>query len=156
MTEVTVRPAGADDVSAVRSLFETFYREEGLAGAVGTVAETLPHVINRADTACFVAEAAGAVIGAAAMSTSYGLEVGLYAELEDLYVLPAWRAHGVASALVVAILEEARARGCSDVEVVLTPHAQTNPDLQAWYARRGFENTGRIILERPLDDGEST
>ena len=156
MTEVAVRAAGEDDLAAVQALFEAFYREEGLADAVGAIARTLPEVISRADTACLVAEADGTIVGAAAMSTSYGLEVGLYAELEDIYVTPAWRGQGVATILVEAVVSEARARGCSDVEAVLTPHAQANADLLAWYARRGFKATGRATLERPLDSEETT
>jgi GNAT superfamily N-acetyltransferase len=107
-------------------------------------------VLRRRDTAAFVAEAQGVIVGAAALSTAYGLEVGLYAELEDLYVLPAWRGRGVASALVEACLAWAARRGCHDVEIVLTQHAQAKKGLAAWYARRGFENSGRVIWYREL------
>ena len=150
MAEVTVRRAAADDLAAVQALFEAFYREEGLTDAVAALAQTLPGVLARQDTACFVAEAGGEIVGAAALSTSYGLEVGLYAELEDLYVTPAWRGRGVASALTDSVLEEARGRGCADVQVVLTTHAQANTGLVDWYALRGFTATGRVILEHEL------
>lgn len=150
MGELSVRRATSADEPAVRSLFEAFYREEGLAHAVGAVAATLPQVLRRDDTACFVAEADGEIVGAAAMSFSYGLEVGLYAELEDLYVRPDARGGGAASALVEAVMAEAQARGCADVQVVLTRHAQENTGLIAWYEKRGFKATGRTILERPI------
>jgi GNAT superfamily N-acetyltransferase len=156
MADVAVRAARDDDLAAVQALFEAFYREEGLADAVDAIARTLPEVLSRADTACFVAEADGQIIGAGAMSTNYGLEVGLYAELEDLYVTPAWRGRGVASSLIDAILKEARARGCADVQVVLTAQAQANTNLVKWYARRGFSATGRTLLEHPLTSKDVT
>lgn len=114
------------------------------------VPRTLAGVLSRKDTASFVAEAGGRIVGAAAMSTAYGLEVGLYGELEDLYVLPEWRSRGVASALVETCLAWAQAGGCHDVEIVLTPHAQAKNGLAAWYAKRGFESSGQVIWYKEL------
>lgn len=150
MTDAAVRRAGAGDLAALQALFEAFYREEGLAHATNAVAKNLPGLLDREDTACFVADAGGELAGAVALSTSYGLEVGLYAEMEDIYVAPGWRGRGVASSLVDAILKEARARGCADVQVLLTANAQAKTELTKWYARRGFAATGRTLLEHPL------
>jgi GNAT superfamily N-acetyltransferase len=146
-----VRPARRADAAALARLFRRFYREERFSrAAVMRVPRTLAGVLRRKDTAAFVAEAGGAIVGAAAMSTAYGLEAGLYGELEDLYVLPEWRNRGVASVLVEACLAWAHAQGCHDVEIVLTPHAQAKKGLAAWYAKRGFERSGRVIWSRDL------
>lgn len=146
-----VRPARRADAAPLAKLFRRFYREERFSrAAINRVPETLAQVLRRRDTAAFVAEAGRRIVGAAAMSTAYGLEVGLYGEIEDIYVLPAWRRRGVASALVEACLALAQARGCHDVEIVLTPHAQAKKGLAAWYAKRGFESSGRVIWYREL------
>jgi GNAT superfamily N-acetyltransferase len=146
-----VRPAQRSDAAPLAALFRRFYREEGFPrSAIAMVARTMPALLRRRDTAAFVAAADGAVVGAAAMSTAFGLEVGLYAELEDIYVLPAWRGRGVASALVEACLGWAARRGCHDVEIVLTRRAQGKKGLAAWYAKRGFEDSGRVIWYREL------
>ncbi|GAB4357060.1 MAG: hypothetical protein Kow00114_08390 [Kiloniellaceae bacterium] len=147
---LTVRRADPADVEALLPLFERFYREEGFEDAVAGLAGNLQRLLARDDTAAFVAEAGGRAVGAAAASSAFGLEVGLYAELEDLYVDPAWRGRGVASALVEAVAAWARARGCSDLEIVMTPHAQAKDDLAPWYEARGFVSTGRVIYERML------
>lgn len=146
-----VRRARRADTGALVKLFRRFYREERFSrAAIARVPETLAGVIRRKDTAAFVAVAGGAIVGAAAMSTAYGLEVGPYAELEDIYVLPEWRGRGVASALVEVCLEWAERRGCHDVEIVLTPHAQRKKGLATWYAKRGFESSGRVIWYKEL------
>lgn len=150
---VELRQAGLGDHGLALPLFEAFYREEGFEDAVAGVVENLHSVLARDDTAVFLAFAGTTAVGAAACSTSFGLEVGLYAELEDLYVLPAWRSKGVASKLVEAACDWARAKGCSDIEIVLTPHAQGKATLKTWYRARGFQDTGRVIYERQLQVG---
>ncbi|MCP4327988.1 MAG: GNAT family N-acetyltransferase [Alphaproteobacteria bacterium] len=147
----SVRRATLGDHAGMTPLFERFYREEGFNDAVDGVAANLRSLLQRPDTAAFLAEARGGNVGVAAMSTSFGLEVGLYAELEDLYVVPEWRGNGVATQLIEAAMEWARKEGCHDVEIVLTPHAQTTTKLRDWYAARGFVDTGRCTLERRVD-----
>ena len=145
-----VQRAGPTDFDDLLRLFERFYREEGFDDAVDGVADNLRQILARADTAAFVARIGAKAVGGAAVSTSFGLEAGLYAELEDLYVDPKWREGGVASALVEAAVDWARGEGCHDVEIVLTPRARINSGLAAWYKARGFENTERVIYERSL------
>lgn len=145
-----VQQAGPTDYDDLLKLFERFYREEGFEEAVDGVADNLRQILARADTAAFVARIGAKAVGAAAISTSFGLEAGTYAELEDLYVDPEWRGQGVASALVEAAADWAREAGCRDVEIVLTPHAQSKKELAAWYKARGFADTKRVIYERTL------
>ncbi len=148
--DLVVRQAESSDFDRLLPLFECFYREEGFESAVAGVAGTLRQILQRDDTAAFVALLGERAVGAAATSSAFGLEVGLYAELEDLFVDPDCRGRGVASALVEAAADWARAKGCSDIEIVLTPHGQADDKLIPWYKARGFADTGRVIYERSL------
>lgn len=144
-----VRRAVLGDLATVQLLFERFYTEEGFADSVERVSVNLPQLMHREDTVVFVAEDSdGIVIGVAAMSTAFGLEVGPYAEVEDMYVLPKCRRRGVGDAMVEHCVSWAAERGCAHVEIVVTPESPSRTGLINWYAKRGFRNTGRVILER--------
>lgn len=54
------------------------------------------------------------------------------AELEDLFVDPAWMRHGIGAALVVDIAARVRALGFETLEVTANPHAM------AFYEHLGF------------------
>lgn len=147
---VAVRKAGPEDFDAVCPLFEAFYREEGFPEAVSGVANNLRSILTRADTAAFVAEADTAAIGAAATSSAFGLEVGQYAEIEDIYVLPEHRGAGVARQLIEASFEWARSIGCHHIEIVITRHGREVGGLVPFYTKLGFEDADRMIMERTL------
>jgi len=86
------------------------------------------------------------------VTTSVGVEYGRSAELEDLYVLPAERGRGVASALIEAVCAWCCEMGVSAVLVMVTPEGEKEHKLLDYYQRRGFVNTRRLILERTLGD----
>jgi len=146
----SIRQASPLDHTALCPLFEAFYREEGFADAVAGVSGNLTHILSRSDTAAFIAEIDGDAIGAAAVSTSFGLEAGLYAELEDLYVAIDHRGKGVATALIDASCAWAQSIGCHDVEIIVTEHGRDIAGLVPFYTRHDFTVTGRMIMERAL------
>jgi aminoglycoside 6'-N-acetyltransferase I len=148
---VGVREASRHDYDALRTLFERFFKEEGFSEeAIERIEHSLRNILSREDTAAFVALLGDEVVGGAAMSMTYGLEAGLYAELQDLYVEPEARERGVGNALIDACLMWAERMGCVDVQVVLTPKARENKELLDWYAEHGFKDTARALWERDL------
>ena len=150
MTEFSLRAARETDYDRLLPLCKQFYLELSLPEAAGRIPSTLEGVLAREDTVAFLADSPVKIIGFAAMSTSYGLEAGLYCELEDLFVLPEWRGHGVASSLIDAAISWANAQGCHDMEVVLTRESQQDRHLLSWYEKRRYVETGRTILPRTL------
>jgi GNAT superfamily N-acetyltransferase len=79
----------------------------------------------------YVAEEDGSVIGFATWAGADGI-----IELEDLFVDPAWRRRGVATALVSRIVDVLRAQGVECLEVTANPHAQ------GFYSAAGFIDCG--------------
>ncbi len=82
-------------------------------------------------------------------TTAFILESGLVAELQDLYVVPAARGHGVGTALIEDAARWARAEAATLLEVVVAPNGQDVTHLLDYYRARGFVDEGRRILVRP-------
>ena len=83
----------------------------------------------------YVAEE-GSVVGFATWASADGVT-----ELEDLFVDPAWRRRGLATALVSHIVDVLRAQGVRYLEVTANPHAQ------GFYHAAGFVDCGTAETE---------
>jgi aminoglycoside 6'-N-acetyltransferase I len=134
------------DFNAVLPLLERFFAEEGFDTPRAQIGERLLELIEAADSAVFLAWVGERAVGVATVTTSTGIEFGLSAELEDLYVAPEVRGSGVGSALIGAVKDWCRSLGCSVVEVVVTPEGQAAHNLMEYYRARGFQETGRTLL----------
>jgi GNAT superfamily N-acetyltransferase len=66
----------------------------------------------------YVADEEGSLVGFATWIEADGIF-----ELEDLFVDPGWRRHGIAMALVNRIVQVLRARDAERLEVIANPHA---------------------------------
>jgi aminoglycoside 6'-N-acetyltransferase I len=86
----------------------------------------------------------------AVTTTSYGLENGLIAELEDLYVAPPARRRGLTRTLIEDSAAWAASIGASVLEVVVAPNGMDVSHLFRYYAANGFTDEGRRILSRAL------
>jgi GNAT superfamily N-acetyltransferase len=131
-------------------LLERFFREEGFTTPPLRIAENFARML--ADPCCWCAvavdrHAAQAVI---TVSTVLYVEWGRRAEIGDLYVLPEHRRRGLARRLVEHAKAWCRAQGCSAVPVTITPLGEQRHQLSQFYARLGFEQTGRTSASAAL------
>lgn len=146
-----VEQATLADFEAALSLLNRFFREEGFRTPGEQIRRQIGRLLRSPDSALFLAWEQGRPIGVATVTTTEGIELGLSAELEDLYVLPEKRGKGAGRALIWAVADWCRLRGCSLVSVVVTPEGQAAHDLIGYYRARGFEETGRTLLFHSLD-----
>jgi GNAT superfamily N-acetyltransferase len=98
----------------------------------------------------FLAELDGEVVGLASIHVSLSIEYDEpVAKLGALVVDERFRRRGIGEALVAAIEDEARARGCP---LVFLTTAERRKGAHAFYRRLGFAETGRRFakwLDRP-------
>lgn len=145
---VAIQEVEADSFETAFYLLEQFFREEGFSTPAQRMRASLRTMVTAPGSAVFLAWRGSEAVGVATVTTSVGLEYGRSAELEDLYVLPQERGNGVASALIEAVCGWCYEKQVSVVLVTVTPEGATEHQLTEFYRRRGFADTGRVILER--------
>jgi ribosomal-protein-alanine N-acetyltransferase len=128
---VIVRPAGPDDVPDIAAL-----ERDNLGADAWSQALVAEGVAGNLPTVSYlVAAVDGLVVGHATASVA-----GDIAELQRIAVHPAHRRHGLASALLDAVVETARA---GDADRLLLEVREDNTGALAFYAARGFVEVDR-------------
>lgn len=135
-----IRPASAEDAAAVAPLLA----ELGYPTDPETVRARLDRIAGAEASAVLVAEAAGAPAGLVAYQLIAHLErPAPTCRITALVTDPGRRRRGVAAALVAAIEDLARERGCERLEVT------TRPDREgalAFYLDAGFSERPRRLV----------
>ena len=136
---------------AAVELLVRFFREEGFATPPSRVAENLDRMLADPSCWCALAVEGGAAQAVITVSTVLYVEWGRLGEIGDLYVLPEHRRRGLARRLVEHAKAWCRAQGCSAVSVTITPMGEQRHRLSRFYARLGFEETGRMTASATLE-----
>jgi GNAT superfamily N-acetyltransferase len=132
----TIRDAAPADARAIAELLTQLGYPSG-ADAVEARLDRLRVVGDRV----VVADVDGDVVGLAHLQVSPAIEYDRpAAKLAALVVAEAHRGHGFGRALVDAMEEEARLRGC---ELLYLTTSERRDDAHAFYERLGLEHTGR-------------
>jgi aminoglycoside 6'-N-acetyltransferase I len=145
-----LREAVPGDRAAILALAVDFYAEDGFTTPRERLDAHLSHLLVSEAAHAAVIEEGGKVVAFAISTSSYGLENGLIAELEDLYVAPEHRRRGLAGELIEDSARWAAGVGASQLEIVIAPNGQDVSHLFAIYRGHGFTDEGRRILARDL------
>ncbi len=98
---------------------------------------TIDNFISQERGCAILAEDATGPLGLVTASFNLALRYGgEYAQVEELIVLDAARGKGVGAALIEAIIEAARQRGCTEIGLYAVPRNQ------AFYEKMGFVYAG--------------
>ncbi len=87
----------------------------------------------------FVAEVKSVVVGMISCHIQGLLHhAGLVAEIQEMYVLPPYRSHGIGKMLMQHVIEAVETLGVSQIEVTSRAH---RIDAHRFYEREGFEKS---------------
>jgi ribosomal protein S18 acetylase RimI-like enzyme len=147
-----IRPVTAADVPLLLALVEAYWEFEDIAGYdPARLSPQLAHLCSQSHLGsawiAFVEDQpAGYLVGVYVFSLEH---IGLTAEIDEFFVLPEHRAHGIGSALLHTAEAAFNAAGCTNVSLQL---ANNNDFARNFYRRNGYtERSGYDLLVKMLD-----
>ena len=159
MTDIhlTIRKAeGGAAQGLAGDLLRRYFAEEGLAVPPSRQRAGLDAFLDDRRCAVFFADredVADAPVGIVTVSWKTTVEHLKVAEIGDLYVVPAARGAGVATALVEAAADWARAQGCTALSAAVGPDGELSHGVSGFFTKRGFADEYRKLLARELPPG---
>ncbi len=135
---MVIRAATPGDVPRLLALVRRYWEFEGIEGFTALKVEfTLQQLLGDARLgAAWVAEEHGELTGYLIAVLILSVEhQGLMAEIDEFFVLPQARAHGVGAALLAAAETALAQRGCVRLQLQL---GTSNDSARAFYERRGY------------------
>ncbi|MEM7568999.1 MAG: GNAT family N-acetyltransferase [Pseudomonadota bacterium] len=155
MPDVTIRRATSDDMTALTELATLFYKTDGYQTDVTKLNSRL-EALRHVDTAAiFVAELDGAeVIGFVTVLVTSGLEFGMKAEVESLFVRTKVRGQRIGTSLLEAGCGWAKEQGAEEIFLVIAAQGEPVRQLEQLYLGQGFEPSRRTLMYRSEAPGE--
>jgi len=148
-----VRPVTEQEVPALLPLVEEYWRFEDIADFDATrIARELRRVCadSRLGSA-WIAYVRGTAVGYLLAVYVFSLEhLGLTAEIDEFFVLPSARSHGLGDKLLRVAETEFVRRGCTNVALQL---GRGNDRARVFYRAHGYsERAGFELLDKMLPD----
>ena len=146
---IEIRPATPADLDEVTDLLAAQLHEHDIPIARADVEFAADGILRVPDRGfVLLALHQGDAVGVACVSYSWTVERGgMVAWLDELYVVPSLREHGIGNELLGKAIATAGASGCLTVELeVETSHARA----EHLYRRHGFSDMPRRRWTRPL------
>jgi aminoglycoside 6'-N-acetyltransferase I len=146
-----LRTARLDDLPELLRLAREFYDEDGFATTDDELQKNFRALFAAPASAHICLAVAGdSGIGFALTTTELILESGVVAELQDLYVIPAYRGTGLGKRLIDDAQRWAKDQGAALLEIVVAPNGRDVSRLLRYYIAHGFRDEGRRLLSREL------
>ena len=145
------RPATPSDIPGILPLVHQYWLFEGIDGFdAEVVGAQFRRVLSDSQLgACWVALDDGKIAGYLLAVYVFSLEhLGLTAEIDEFFVLPAQRGIGAGAALLAAAETECRRVGCTNVSLQLS---RNNNSARQFYHRHGYsERSAYELLDKTL------
>jgi aminoglycoside 6'-N-acetyltransferase I len=150
-TRAEVRLALAADTPQIARLVERYWHFEKIAGFEADAIQKLLNTLlsQPLSGAVWVAMLGHDPVGYAIVTFMFSLEHrGMMAEIDELFVLPAARSHGLGASLLAASERDVRARNFVRLQLQID---RDNHRARAFYKRHGFEDRAAYqLLDKPL------
>lgn len=139
MKDYIIRPSISSDAEAILEMVKYLAVQHNALSMIVYTADDLRNVGIGKDggaVGAIVAEKEGKVIGIALYFYRFSTWKGPTVHIEDLIVCPEERGCGIGDALMMAVVEMARSKGCDRVELDVEAD---NKRAMEFYKKKGFE-----------------
>jgi GNAT superfamily N-acetyltransferase len=136
ITPVTIREFALEDIDAVIDLLQDVSAYRPDANIASSIAKAF---VNQSNSYACVAIQDGKPVGFGSVFILNRLRGGLSAIVEDVVVVASMRGNGIGRAIMSALTESARARGCFKVTL------EASPSAEQFYYASGFVKAGRVM-----------
>ncbi len=143
-----IRAAEPGDLDCLLPLVAAFFREEGIETSAEAQHRNLLAMMKAEGSCILLVQAGDQAVGFASATLTRGIEFGLAAEIEDLYVVPEARGQGLARRLMSALIDWCESEDAQEIIVVMTPKGMEAIDLPGFYRRFGFQDSDRKLMYR--------
>jgi ribosomal protein S18 acetylase RimI-like enzyme len=142
--------AGRSDSAGVLDLMGQLYDIEHMAFDSSCALTALHGLLDQPERGfVFLARQRSVTVGYAVVTRCYSLEFGgVFALLDELFVVPSARGEGLGSALLRAAIEDCRAAGIATIRLEV---GRANARAQALYRRFGFTRHSRDLMTCIVD-----
>jgi len=149
---VDIRRATPADIPKLLALVRRYWDFEGIKGFAALRVElVLQELLAERATrgAVWVADSAGTLLGYLIVVLVMSVEhQGLMGEIDEFFVLPEARSHGVGAQLLTAAEAALAERGCTRLQLQL---GTANARARAFYEHRGYgARPGYELWDKPL------
>ena len=137
-TQILIRTASPSDMPALVNLVEQYWSFEDIAGFDARRIESLLQAALFAEgrARCWLAEQAGEIGGYLLAVPVFSLEHGgMMAEIDEFFVIPAFRGQGIGAALLLKAETALRENGVRRLQLQL---GSGNARARDFYAARGY------------------
>jgi GNAT superfamily N-acetyltransferase len=137
-TQILIRTASPSDIPALVNLVEQYWSFEDIAGFDARRIESLLQAALFAEgrARCWLAEQAGEIGGYLLAVPVFSLEHGgMMAEIDEFFVIPAFRGQGIGAALLLKAETVLRENGVRRLQLQL---GSGNARARDFYAARGY------------------
>ncbi len=149
---IDIQPATTEDLPALLTLVEQYWRFEGIEGFDANRVEAVLRraLVDEKLGRAWIARVAGTSAGYLLVVFVFSLEHGgLTAEIDEFFVVPERRGHALGAQLLAEAEAACRAAGCTNIALQL---GRENEPARRFYRRKGYsERLGYELLDKDLD-----
>jgi ribosomal protein S18 acetylase RimI-like enzyme len=150
---VDVRRGTADDVGVAEEVWRLSVTARDAHPPSDEVVRIVHDVLRAPDTALFVADDRGAIVGMACTRPGRDEDdrpVPGLCHLQMIFVLPERAGSGIGGRLLDLVLDQARSDGFDHIQLWVI---EDNEPAARLYAARGFTHSGRVVEENGANIG---